>query len=257
MSNHDHSVRLRFGRYQSKRFLSDFQRLPTPIHAGFDAELERRFRDDLSSQFLTDNIVGEELPNTVEWAGSGWLIDPLDGTTNLSCDLPWFGASFSYIEEGWPVLGWVIDPVHNRIFEAVSGRGAFIGDQPILLPELPSNSVMSVSRRWRRSRPNWRACLPESCIDRLLGATALELVSVASGQFSGGAWGDTRPFDVAAGWLILIESGAYLVSSHGTGVNSWVPLVGQDPKSVRLDLVAGHPENRSWLDALIDGNSTP
>ena len=46
----------------------------------------------------------------MEWAGSGWFIDPLDGTTNLSCDLPWFGARFSYIEEGWPVLGWVIGP---------------------------------------------------------------------------------------------------------------------------------------------------
>ena len=256
MSGHDHADRLQFGRAESVRFLADLQNLPTPLDSSFDADLEGRFRLALSSQFPTDNVVGEELPDTMKWAGSGWLIDPLDGTTNLTCDLPWFGASFSYIESGWPTLGWVIDPVHNRVFEAISGQGASLDGVPLVLPELPPNAVISVSRRWRRTKQDWRSVLPGFCIDRLLGATALELVSVANGQFGGGAWGDSRTFDIAAGWLVLIESGAHLVSPHGVGVDSWAPLVGQNPKSVRLDLVAGHPKYRSWLDAMIDHRST-
>ncbi len=244
--------RLDFGRAQARRFLSDLTSRQPPIRPELDRELEERFQQTVARRFPDDPVVGEELPPLGEWVGSGWLIDPIDGTSNLRQGLPWYGTSLAYFEEGRPVLGWVCDPARGEIYEAIAGHGATVEGMPIHLAELPSSALVAVARRWRRSHPGWRNHLPAGIKDRLLGATALELAWVARGILGAGAWAHTRVFDIAAGWLLVREAGATIYSSYGRGGDSsWAPLQTGDPIGVRFDLVAGHPNHEAWLKKLL------
>ena len=253
MTDRRKDPRVEFGRAQVRRFLADLTTVPLPVRPELDEELEQRFQDAVAKRFPGDCVVGEELPPLGTWSGSGWLIDPIDGTSNLIHGLPWFGTSLAYFEEGRPTLGWVTDPVRGEIYEAIAGGGATVEGMPIDLATTACSRLVAASRRWRLSRPGWRDLLPKGCKDRLLGATAIELAWVARGILGAGAWARTRTFDIAAGWLILAESGAVLRSTHGSGApSSWPPLLAADPTSERLDLVAGHPDHAGWLEQLLD-----
>ena len=256
--------RVLFGRAHARRFLADLSATFPPVRHDLDADLELRFHEEVARRFPDDPVVGEELPPKGEWVGEGWLIDPIDGTSNLRQGLPWYGTSLAYFSKGRPVLGWVTDPVRGEIYEAIAGGGATVygkwAGRNWVQPDLrgaPPSQLVAASRRWRRSRPGWRGHLPPGAKDRLLGATALELAWIARGILGAGAWGRTRSFDVAAGWLILSESGAWLRSSAGRGpIDSWAPLLGSDPTDAPLDLVAGHPAHAAWLEPLLDPPAT-
>jgi myo-inositol-1(or 4)-monophosphatase len=244
--------RLGFGRAQARRFLADLSDFVPPMRPELDRELEERFRGDVSRRFPGDPIVGEELAPEGTWSGSGWVIDPIDGTTNLAHGLPWYGTSIGYLENGVPLLGWISDPVRGEIYEAVAGRGATVEGIPLHLAALPPSPLLALARRWRRRNPGWRSRVPAGSKDRLLGATALELAWVARGIIGAGAWSHTRVFDIAAGWLLLREAGAVLLSSHGAGPDaSWAPLCDAEPTGRPLELVAGHPAYSSWLPGLL------
>ena len=240
--------RVEFGRAQARLFLSELGARRPPVDPHLDRVLEERFQIAVGKQFPGDSVFGEELPPVGVWGGDGWLIDPIDGTSNLRQGLPWFGTSIAYLRGGRPVLGWVCDPSRGEIYEAIEGYSATVEQVPMTLPSLPPSPLVATSRRWCRSHPGWRTDLPPGVKDRLLGATALELAWVARGLLGAGAWGETRTFDIAAGWLLLREAGAVIYSSEGRGRDaSWPPLLDGDPTAVRLDLVAGHPAHEPWL----------
>lgn len=250
--------RLGFGRAQARRFLAELSGLLPPVRPELDRELEARFRRDVARRFPGDAIVGEELPPVGAWRGSGWVIDPIDGTTNLAHGLPWYGTSIGYLEDGVPVLGWISDPLRGEIYEAVAGRGATVEGIPLHLCTLTPSPLLALARRWRRRNPGWRSRVPAGSKDRLLGATALELAWVARGIIGAGAWSHTRVFDIAAGWLVLREAGAALLSSCGAGEASWAPLRDAEPTGRPLELVAGHPAHAGWLAGLLTpGDPSP
>ena len=241
--------RLQFGREQSQRFLDLLRSLDPPVASPPDRAWEESFHEAVIERFPEDSIVGEELPARGRWSGTGWLLDPIDGTTNLRHGLPWFCTSLAYLDAGRPVLGWVTDPSRGEIVEAAAGEGASVGGKPITL-QSPASPILSASRRWRRRFPGWRDHVPRGTKDRLLGCTALEATAVARGQFGGAAWSRARSFDIAAGWLILREVGALLVGPGGVGLDSWTPLPIDEPGEGRVDLVVGHPDHGEWLESL-------
>ena len=100
-----------------------------------------------------DAIVGEELPPAQIWSGAGWVIDPIDGTTNFAHGLPFYGTSIGYLEGGVPRLGWISDPVRGEIYEAVAGRGATVEGIPLRLAELPPSPLLALSVEGLRTAP--------------------------------------------------------------------------------------------------------
>ncbi len=172
-----------------------------------DIESEQLFRDQLCATFPDDLVAGEELGMDAGADQQGWLIDPLDGSTNHGHGIPLFAVSIAYIRNGTVILGWVADPVRGEWFEAWRGHGIQLrGPSPSLASpiEVP---MLSLSDHWRRRYPDWRSQFPPSIKARSIGSIALEMAWIASGRLQGGAWYRTQPWDVAAGELLISESG--------------------------------------------------
>ncbi|MDE0960517.1 MAG: inositol monophosphatase [Planctomycetota bacterium] len=198
-----------------------------------DVESERYFRKELEKQFPEDLVHGEELGAAPGADHQGWIIDPLDGSTNHRRGIPLFAISIAYIENGTPLLGWISDPVRGEWFEAHHRGGILRGGPGPTYSGVADPRVLCCSDRWIQKFPRWIESIPEPVKVRSLGSIALEMAWIASGRIQGGAWYRTQPWDVAAGQLLIRESGGEVLTvsgagpgariAVGAGVQSWIP----------------------------------
>jgi myo-inositol-1(or 4)-monophosphatase len=188
--------------------------------------------DHLSEAYLVEQIHARYPGHTIHTEeagllsgadGSCWYIDPLDGTTNYAHALPVFCVSLAYTENCKPVLGVVYDPMRDECFSAERGGGAWLNGNSIHVSEAPDlvHSLLVTGfpyDRYNDRRNNLAAFehfirLTQGV--RRLGAAALDLCYVACGRFEG-YWEQTiRPWDIAAGALIVEEAGGRVTRVDG------------------------------------------
>ena len=182
-----------------------------------DVESEQRFRDQVSQKFPDDPVAGEELGSDPGADQNGWLIDPLDGSTNHSQGIPLFAVSIAYRTDGVTLLGWVSDPVRGEWFEGLKGKGVLCGGS-ISPSGYPGKVPMiCLSPRWRGAHPTWREHLPRGLKQRSIGSIALEMAWIAAGRVDAAAWYRTQPWDVCAGELLIQESGGKVIDIPNGG----------------------------------------
>ncbi|MGM0440259.1 MAG: inositol monophosphatase family protein [Chlamydiota bacterium] len=144
-----------------------------------------------------------------------WAVDPLDGTTNYVHCYPFSGVSIALVFQGRPMVGVVYNPFREEIFTAIKGGGAFCNDQEIAVSKVDSlsNSLMAAGFSYKDNAVSKR-CLEEFCQltsitqgVRRGGSAALELCYTGCGRIDG-YWGrQLCIWDIAAGALIVEESG--------------------------------------------------
>jgi myo-inositol-1(or 4)-monophosphatase len=188
--------------------------------------------DHLSEAYLVEQIHTHFPGHMIDTEESGllsgaggccWYIDPLDGTTNYAHALPVFCVSLAYTENHKSLLGVVYDPMRDECFSAEHGRGAWLNDEPIHV-SATSELLYSLLAtgfpydRYTDQRNNLAAFEHFTRLTqgvRRLGAAALDLCYVASGRFEG-YWEQTiRPWDIAAGALIVEEAGGRVTKLDG------------------------------------------
>lgn len=187
-------------------------------------------------QFPDHGFLAEEDDATLsDEAEYVWIIDPVDGTTNYSRNIPFFCVSIGIAKAGNPVVGVIYDPVRDEMFWATKGGGAFLNDKPIHVSKIDTLADAIIGHDWSRS-PAMRDVIVEMITRlvhqtrsiRVIGSAAIALCWVANGRFDAyfnpalGAW------DVAAGQLILEEAGGVM-----SGFNA-EPFALDDPNSWAL-----------------------
>jgi myo-inositol-1(or 4)-monophosphatase len=144
-----------------------------------------------------------------------WVIDPLDGTHNYLRGIPHCCVSIALLERGEPVIGVIFDPLRNDLFIAGKGDGAFVNDRRIRVSKregLPG-AMLATGFPWRQRahldvQLNMvRAMLTEAEDLRRSGSAALDLAYVACGRFDGYFEIGLKPWDLAAGCLLVREAG--------------------------------------------------
>lgn len=168
-----------------------------------------------------------------------WSIDPIDGTSNFLNGLPYFATSVALMEQGKSVLGVIYNPVADEMFYATKGGGAFLNGTALPLkkhvPAL-SRAMANVDlKRLDRKFAAKVAAYPPYASQRNYGACALEWCYTAAGYFDLYLHGGQKPWDYAAGSLILEEAGGKMCGFD------------QD------DYWAGSPWQRSVIAALDPG----
>ncbi|GHA75842.1 inositol monophosphatase family protein [Cognatilysobacter bugurensis] len=170
-------------------------------------------------------ILGEESGplNSGRQARYTWVIDPLDGTSNYLHGIPHFCVSIALVENGEPIHGVVFDPLRNELFTASRGSGATLNDKRIRVSERKDlEGAMLITGFPPRERP--RASPHLKCVDALLlqaedirrtGSAALDLAYVASGRVDGYFEAGVKPWDIAAGVLLVREAGGKVVDFRG------------------------------------------
>ncbi len=196
---------------------------PADIVTATDVEAQNLIVGRIRRKFPAHGILAEEgLDDTAgtEWR---WIVDPLDGTKNFAHGLPNFCLSIAAERGGQVKLGVVLDPMHDELFAAVRGYGAWCNGRPIGvsetrdlgqaflgtgLPHRVRRFAGSVGRTFSRF-----ATLSLGVRDR--GAGALDLCYVACGRFDGYWEIDQSPWDIAAGGLIVEEAGGRMSDFRG------------------------------------------
>ena len=172
-----------------------------------------------------DAVLAEEGRGTDRpGAAFRWVIDPLDGTTNFAHGYPRFAVSLGIERHGEPAIGVVYDPLLDECYHALAGGGAFRNDKPIRVSRetafdrtLLATGFAYDKRENDDNLAEFRAVLKSARELRRDGSAALDLCYVASGRLDGYWEHKLKPWDVAAGGLIVREAGGRVTDRSGAG----------------------------------------
>jgi myo-inositol-1(or 4)-monophosphatase len=189
-----------------------------------DRESERMIVGLLQKNFPEHSILAEEETHHIGDSSTyRWIIDPLDGTTNFAHGYPQFCVSIGLEHEGKIILALVYDPLRREYFEARIGGGAALNGAAIqvsAVAELDKSLLATGFPYDRRDHPDFylsffKAFMLRSQGIRRNGSAALDLCYVACGRIDGFWELKLRPWDVAAGALIVTEAGGKLSDFSG------------------------------------------
>jgi myo-inositol-1(or 4)-monophosphatase len=176
-----------------------------------EAAIIRRIR----RSFPDHSIHAEESGMAGGSAPVRWFIDPLDGTTNYVHGVPVFSVSIAAAVEGEIVAGVVLDPVHDEMFWAKKGGGAWRNRTRIRVSDKKrlGECFFASGFPWRSKRyldpylDSFRDLFEASAGIRRMGSAAIDLAYTACGRYDGFWEMKLKPWDVAAGVLIVTEAG--------------------------------------------------
>ena len=192
-----------------------------------DHESERAVIRTLGRAFPEHAILAEESGANARQSEHRWIIDPLDGTTNFAHGFPQFCVSIAYERRGRVELAVVFDALKRELFVAARGRGARLNARPIRVSATPAldRALLATGFPYdRRERRNfyftfWEAFMMRTQGVRRTGSAALDLCYVACGRVDGFWEFGLRPWDVAAGALIVSEAGGRVTNLDGSALD--------------------------------------
>ena len=210
-------LRANFGGEQAVRYKGEVD-LVTEV----DERAEREIGGMLREAFPGYGILAEE-GGTIPGAGEHrWIVDPLDGTVNFAHGLPVFCVSIALERAGELVLGVVHDPMREETYVAERGGGATLNGSPIRVTDTAEMIRALVATGFPYDRDTMPAALDLFARFavvtqgiRRLGSAALDVCYVAAGRFDAYYERGVRPWDIAAGALILEEAGGTVTNFRG------------------------------------------
>jgi myo-inositol-1(or 4)-monophosphatase len=189
-----------------------------------DVNAQEAIFQAINGKFPDHSFLGEE-GLAVENDGSPfrWIIDPLDGTTNYVHGFPYYCVSIALEENGELVVGVIFDPNRDEVFTATKGGGAFMNGEPIQCSQIEDISdAMCVAslpvgtNGTERQVKQFLHVLPQSRTVQRTGSAALNLSYVACGRLDVYWSGTLKPWDQAAGALIVTEAGGSTTKMDGS-----------------------------------------
>lgn len=192
---------------------------PTDPVTSLDIASEEAIRGVLAARTPDASVLGEEAGTLVGSSSVGWVIDPIDGTVNLTYDLSIMSVSVAATIGQRTVAGAVVDVLRGEVFSAALGGGARRDGAAISASAAAQLAVALVGTGFAYT-PAGRAreasflarVLPAARDIRCFGSAALNLCWVACGRLDGFYQRDMQYWDYAAGELIAAEAGASIES---------------------------------------------
>jgi len=196
--------------------------------AAEQAILDILHKDPHDAEFLTEE---SDEPENFDSARPTWIIDPLDGTTNFAHNFPWFGVSIAYFVDNKSLAGVIYCPMQEEFFCAGHNAGAWLNNEPINVSEIDSRQdalvatgfPYDIQERSEQIMATLQAVIPKVQGIRRPGAAALDLAYLACGRLDAFWEVGLKPWDTAAGQLLVEEAGGTISNFHGKPFSSFVP----------------------------------
>jgi myo-inositol-1(or 4)-monophosphatase len=152
-----------------------------------------------------------------------WIVDPLDGTTNFLHGIPHFAISIGLQREGTMIAGLIYNPANDDLYLAERGKGAFLNDQRLRVAgrRKLSDCVIACGLAhigrgdFELSRAELTEIQPRVAGLRRFGAASLDMAFVAAGHLDGYWERNLKPWDLAAGQIIVREAGGIVSGIEG------------------------------------------
>jgi myo-inositol-1(or 4)-monophosphatase len=182
------------------------------------------------------------------------VIDPLDGTHNYLRGIPHFSVSIALLEKGAPMYGVVFDPLRDELYTASRGDGAYLNDRRLRVGKRDGLAGAMIATGFPyRQRAHLdaqlamtRALLAEAEDIRRSGSAALDLAYVAAGRYDGYFEIGLKPWDMAAGALLVQEAGGH-----------YCDFAGRDGLPASGNIVAGNLHVTRAMVEAIGAHATP
>jgi myo-inositol-1(or 4)-monophosphatase len=225
---------------EAGKILREEYALPPDIHYKGDVDLvtqadrrsERAIVARLSKFFPEHTIAAEEGTGHERSSEFRWHVDPLDGTTNFAHKYPCFAVSIALAQNGVVLAGVVYNPIYDELFAAARGEGATLNSEKISVSKVSTLSTSLLCTGFpvhkRLANPNihyYYDFTLRSHGVRRDGSAALDLASVAAGRFDGFWEFGLKPWDIAAGMLLVTEAGGAISDFHGNAYQLGGPVV--------------------------------
>jgi myo-inositol-1(or 4)-monophosphatase len=187
-----------------------------------DKQAEKIIIDLIKKNFPDHHILSEETGDNLKKSDYFWIIDPLDGTTNFSFHFPAFAVSIGLAYKGEIILGVVYLPLFKEMFVAQRGKGAYLNNKKIKVSKVgPKRAFHTFCHGGKKAdvqrAVDFYAYLKPRDFDiRQLGAASLELAYVACGRTDSIFIPGAKPWDVAAGTLLVSEAGGKVTDTDKT-----------------------------------------
>lgn len=182
-----------------------------------DLIAENLIHSSIQKEYPQDNVLSEEC-NTRFILDSKviWVVDPLDGTTNFTLGLQYWGVSIARVVSGQVQCAATYFPLLDELYSAELHNGAFLNGKRIHVkgpnPAQPAAFFSCCSRTFRRYQVN----LPYKT--RILGSAVYTMCAVARGLAVVGFEANPKIWDIAAGWLIVQEAGGFIETQNNKQV---------------------------------------
>ena len=181
----------------------------------YDHKAERAIIHSLKEAVPDSHFLAEESGDSGGNNELTWIIDPLDGTVNFAHKIPIFSVSIALEKKGEVVSGVVYQPLQNELFVAEKGKGAYLNGEPISVSPIEKIEKAFFATGF----PYNLSDNPFHCIEhfidilklgipiRRLGSAAIDLAYTAAGYYEGFFEVGLKPWDSAAGCLLIEEAG--------------------------------------------------
>ncbi len=225
------NVSLKAGEVLKEGFYKNFERNLNYELKGFadpvteyDRKSEEIIVEVLSSKFPSSAFLAEESGEVGTKSNSlRWIIDPLDGTVNFIHSIPYIAISIALEIEGEITIGVIYNPIINEIFTAIKGEGSYMNNKRIRVSNIsePGNALIVTGFPYKREgRVNellkpLKTFIKDYQGFRRLGAASIDLAYVARGSFEAFYEENLKPWDTAAGKLIVEEAGGKITDYYG------------------------------------------
>ena len=189
-----------------------------------DKKVEKIIIEELQKARPTYSILSEEIGEINNDKSFKWIIDPIDGTANFLHGIPHFAISIGLEHDGEIISGIIYDPIKDEMFVAEKGNGAYVNNKRMRVssrsklenciictggPKKDSKDRESTLEEYKKFSS--RVFIPI----RKLGSASLDMAYVAAGRYDGYWQKDLNYWDIAAGIVLVKESGGFVSDFNG------------------------------------------
>ncbi|OGO37918.1 MAG: hypothetical protein A2W35_07910 [Chloroflexi bacterium RBG_16_57_11] len=143
-----------------------------------------------------------------------WIIDPLDGTTNFSLGLHYWGVLLARLNDGWPEQAVMFFPAIDELYYAEPGQGAYLNHSRLHVKPPEVNRPLSFFACCSRTHRDYQVSVPYKA--RILGSAAYTLCTVARSTAILSFEATAKIWDLAAPWLVICEAGGIIETLDGS-----------------------------------------
>lgn len=190
-----------------------------------DKKIEKSLSEKIREKFPNDSIISEEGYGDVldSLAGNVWFIDPIDGTLNFVMQQKNYAIMIAVYENGIGKQGYIYNVVEDKLYYAIQSRGAYLNNEklPGILNHELNEGMLACSSLLltKQSTPETEEIIESARGVRMIGSAGLETIEVATSSIAAYIGTRLKPWDIAAGKIIVEELGGRVTRTDGNEVN--------------------------------------